>query len=291
VRFRIFSPPPFKSHQVFSLRFPNTYNQNIFQIHSRSLLLNGYHEPFSSNIASIPQPALTAVYHLHTWIMANSTIIPLEVLTLICTHFPRADLKQARLVSRAWNPAAESSLFRNIFLQINIPSFERLQDIPENDHLRKHVKIIHYDVQRISSLPYTFSEWREFEAAHGLNMSPPTRRNFLSQFSEDQLEEYYFAYCSLLSGQEHISKRGLQKTLLTKAIKSFPGSLGAEFVAGPEEVNYCPYGKNEPELSSLDLIRRSVLVRPHCSPNAEVKKSINAFGKAALSHRMKRFSG
>src|SRR5690349_23170920 len=56
----------------------------------------------------------------------NTSTLPQEVVATICALLPRSDLKVVRLVSHAWDEAAQRLLFQTVFLKVNLRSFEKL---------------------------------------------------------------------------------------------------------------------------------------------------------------------
>jgi hypothetical protein len=115
---------------------------------------------------------------------------PSEITCLVCEHLSRPDLRSVCLVGRAFNSAAQRVLFRTVFVKVRLPSFERLWSISEHETLRKYVEVIIYDGMEVDwPEQNTFEGWLPHDAARGLGIGE--RKEFLAQFSEGQLRNYY----------------------------------------------------------------------------------------------------
>jgi hypothetical protein len=209
-------------------------------------------------------------------IMARGFLmLPPEVQTAICTFLSQSDLKNSRLVSRSWDAAAQRPLFHTITLRINLQSFERLQDIARHPRLRKHVRAIEYECNLLELLDddgrqRNFEDWVTHKAVDGLGLGIKARYEFLMQFSVPQLEEYYFNYCRIFYGQEHILRRNNERDMLLGTFNSLPGLLSVHYYTKKYEWYkwwFCEDEDDLPEqellsLSSLSSLEQEVLARP-----------------------------
>lgn len=192
--------------------------------------------------------------------------IPPEILTDIFGLLSRSDLKNVRLVSHVWDDVAQQSLFKTTFLRINNRSFERLRNIAERDKLCEHVRVVCYDGGILSGLAAIaarqgFQDWLQHSAAAGLGMTQEVKKQFLAQFTLEQLENYYSNYCNYLSGQDNnILMQQNEEKLLIEVLQKLPRLLGIRYTvtprAGPEMTARIP------ELRSLSSLAREILAEP-----------------------------
>lgn len=125
--------------------------------------------------------------------------IPPEILSLFCECLDRQDLRNVRLLNRAFDNAARRILFRTIFLKVNLHSFGKLSNISEHETLRHYVEVFIYDGRELEFAEGSaFEEWLHHTAATGIGMLSDTRDEFLARFSQQQLHEYYFNFCRYL---------------------------------------------------------------------------------------------
>jgi hypothetical protein len=148
----------------------------------------------------------------------------------ICALLLPDDLKEVRLVSRAWAKAAEPSLptlFQTVFLHLNLESFEKLQQISRNDKLRKLVKTVVYNGRTLAARE-GFGDWLRWSAGAGLGMLPEARDKFISQISGDELERCYVNFHRRLHGQEYILRHNHEKEMLVDSLKCTELSIVGE---------------------------------------------------------------
>jgi hypothetical protein len=172
------------------------------------------------------------------------------------------DLKEVRLVSRAWAKAAEPSLptlFQTVFLHLNLESFEKLQQISRNDKLRKLVKTVVYNGRTLAARE-GFGDWLRWSAGAGLGMLPEARDKFISQISGDELERCYVNFHRRLHGQEYILRHNHEKEMLVDSLKRLPHLSGIEYVnPGPADTGL---SFTIPPLDSLCERAREILGEP-----------------------------
>ncbi|KFZ17825.1 hypothetical protein V501_01534 [Pseudogymnoascus sp. VKM F-4519 (FW-2642)] len=123
--------------------------------------------------------------------------IPPEILSSFCECLERPDLRNVRLLNRAFDNAARRILFRTIFLKVNLHSFWKLAKISEHETLRQYVEIFIYDGRELELAEGSgFEEWLHDTAATGMGIiTDKKREEFLARFSQQQLHEYYFNFC------------------------------------------------------------------------------------------------
>jgi hypothetical protein len=120
---------------------------------------------------------------------------PPEIISLICEHLSRPDLRSIRLVGRDFNSAAQRVLFRTVFVKLRLPSFERLWSVSEHKTLRRYVEVIIYDGREVEWPELnTFEGWLRHDAARGLGLHHK-QDEFLARFSDGELRNYYSGFC------------------------------------------------------------------------------------------------
>ncbi|KID81470.1 F-box domain, Skp2-like protein [Metarhizium guizhouense ARSEF 977] len=188
--------------------------------------------------------------------------LPPETLQMICTLLPRADLKNLRLLSRAWDETPLPALLRTVYLRVHLQSFENLQDISRSEKLQKYVRYISYDGRTLGTYPFRqdVEEWMEHCACRGLGMFNTTKVKFLEQFTPTQLEKYYQSYQQYLFMQEHMLRRDYEKIMLRDALQNLPTLLGVEYVV-PTFQDELEYEKAR-SLTSLSAVAQKILAEP-----------------------------
>ncbi|ELR10084.1 hypothetical protein VC83_07588 [Pseudogymnoascus destructans] len=150
--------------------------------------------------------------------------IPPEILSLFCECLDQQDLRNVRLLNRAFDNAARRILFRTIFLKVNLHSFGKLSNISEHETLRHYVEVFIYDGRELEFAEGSaFEEWLHHTAATGIGMLSDTRDKFLARFSQQQLHEYYFNFCRYVRlVQGPILQGDNEIKWLLKAMRRFP---------------------------------------------------------------------
>ncbi|KAL5326411.1 hypothetical protein ACEPPN_004096 [Leptodophora sp. 'Broadleaf-Isolate-01'] len=108
--------------------------------------------------------------------------LPPEILTAICSHLPRPQLKNVRLTSKTFNSIASAFLFRIAYLSVGIKSFRNLQSIAHHPSLCQHVRVISYDPWRMKNTSKAvvaesngsidmFEAWKLYDLERGLRRS------------------------------------------------------------------------------------------------------------------------
>lgn len=109
-----------------------------------------------------------------------------EVRRKICELLSRSDLKRARLVSRSWAESALPPLLETVFLQTDLESFEKLQEISQDTKLLRHVTKVVYDGRTLDSRAAGggFQHWLQFTAGTGLGLLPKARDQLSLQLDD-----------------------------------------------------------------------------------------------------------
>jgi hypothetical protein len=153
---------------------------------------------------------------------------PPEVLANICEYLPRRDLKCFRFLLRNSRIAAERFLFRDLYVQFNLKSLERLESIALHPYFGKYVRSIDYDVRRVS--PYAVGKgvayWRRHNALKGMNIRGDGRGRFLSRLEPAMLENFYGAYIEYVSGIDYLMRGNHERKMLLEATSKFPALEG-----------------------------------------------------------------
>ncbi|KFY80511.1 hypothetical protein V499_00635 [Pseudogymnoascus sp. VKM F-103] len=136
----------------------------------------------------------------------------------------RPDLRNVRLLHRAFDNAARRILFRTIFLKVNLHSFGKLSKISEHETLRHYVEVFIYDGRELEFAEGSgYEEWLHHTAAGGIGIPTDKRDKFLARFSQQQLHEYYFNFCRYVRlVQGPILQGDNEIKWLLKAIRRFP---------------------------------------------------------------------
>jgi hypothetical protein len=155
--------------------------------------------------------------------------LPVEVIDEFCRYLSRDDLRNFALVYKDARPGAHRALFRDVFVKINLDSFDKLRSISEEQTLSRYVRKLEYDARIIESGEdddITFENWMEYVAGTGLGVimdrSKATKRFFLDFICDNKLQEHFRAYCRYLHGQNFLRRGKLTKHLLVSALTTFP---------------------------------------------------------------------
>ncbi|KAH7417689.1 hypothetical protein BKA64DRAFT_306036 [Cadophora sp. MPI-SDFR-AT-0126] len=156
--------------------------------------------------------------------------LPPEILTAICSHLPRRDLKSARLSSKRLNSIASRFLFRITFLKVGINSFRKLEHIANDPVLSNYVRVISYD-------PYTmkntsarvaaetagpvdmFELWKMYDLERGLRKS---------KLSEKQLRPYFDTWYARVVDLEALTP-SVEFNLLINIMSKLPMLHGLQY--------------------------------------------------------------
>jgi hypothetical protein len=184
---------------------------------------------------------------------------PREITGLICEHLSRPDLRSVRLVSRAFNSAAARVLFRTVFVKVRLPSFERLWSISEHETLRRYVEGIIYDGVEVAwPEQNTFEGWLPHHAARGLGIA--TRKEFLAQFSEGQLRDYYSKFCHYMRFiQGPVLQGESDARWLREAARKFPRLSTVEYAE--TEIGF-KNGRELKPMSTFSPLAQQILAEP-----------------------------
>jgi hypothetical protein len=154
--------------------------------------------------------------------------LPPEVLANICEYLPRRGLKAFRLLLRNTRTAAERFLFRDLYVQFNLRSLERLESVALHPYFGKYVRSIDYDVRRVS--PYAVGKgvayWRRHNALRGMNIGGDGRERFLARLEPAKLEKIYGAYIEYVSGIDYLMRGNHERKMLFEAVSRFPALEG-----------------------------------------------------------------
>jgi hypothetical protein len=155
-------------------------------------------------------------------------ILPPEVLANICEYLPRRDLKSFRFLLRNTRTPTERFLFRDLFVQFNLKSLERLENISVHPYFGKYVRSIDYDVRRVGcgSVGKGVQYWLGHNALKGMKIAPYERERCLASLQISRLEKYYAAYVAYCSGIEYLMRGDHEKKRLLSAISKFPALQG-----------------------------------------------------------------
>jgi len=149
--------------------------------------------------------------------------LPAEVMTTICSHLSREDLRKARL-----NYSTKSVLFRTIFLKINVQSHKRLLCIAKRNSLKKHIRRIEYDSSVLDGIIAirNFGLWLEYGEANGLGFSDAQSKHFLAQFfSQVSLKNNIRGYPRWPFGQQHVPRHRNESKMLVQSLRHFLGLI------------------------------------------------------------------
>ena len=156
---------------------------------------------------------------------ASALPVPQEILQLICKNLDRSDLRNARLACKGLNDAAEISLFRYIYLRMNMDSFCRLRMIVSTPHLAKTVKGIIYSEQlvRDPNEHVDFDRWRRDHFGQGFSVSRAKVSDNLSKScTTADLHHYYSSWCAHLHSQRLMQKFDIEEMDLEDAFSKLP---------------------------------------------------------------------
>lgn len=191
--------------------------------------------------------------------------IPQEILQMICKSMDRSDLKNARLVCKELNNAAEIPLFHHIYLRRNMDSFCRLRMIVSTPYLAKLVKGIVYSGQMVpgSDEHMDIDTWRHSLFGQSLDSClEEASRELLESCTRDDIDRYYSNWCAHLHSQRLMQRYDIEGRDLEYAFSKLPqleeicfGSDDGDqrFIELTEPEQFCSLGREmfvEPDLFS-----------------------------------------
>ena len=188
--------------------------------------------------------------------------IPPEIVSSFCECLDRPDLRNVRLLNRGFDNAARRMLFRTIILKVNLYSFDKLSKISEHETLRHYVEVFIYDGRELKLAGgSSFEEWLHDTAATGLGIiTDEKRKEFLAQFSQEQLHEYYFNFCRYVRlVQGPILQGGNEIKCLLKAIRRFPRLSVVEYAENEQSLEE---GRELQPMSLFSPLAQKTLAEP-----------------------------
>ncbi|KAH7361042.1 hypothetical protein BKA65DRAFT_197328 [Rhexocercosporidium sp. MPI-PUGE-AT-0058] len=156
--------------------------------------------------------------------------LPPEILTAICSHLPRQQLKNVRLTSKNFNPIASAFLFRIAYLRVGIESFRHLQSIANDTSLCHHVRVISYDPWRMKNTSKLvvemsngsidmFEAWKVYDLERGLR---------LSKLPEERLRPMFENWLARVADLEALSS-SLELEMLIDIMSKLPMLNGLQY--------------------------------------------------------------
>jgi len=158
--------------------------------------------------------------------------IPQELVDSIIKLLSRADLKNSRFISRAWNSDyARRCLFKTIILRPNILSYNKLRAILRVKAYRKYIEYIIYDLRTLKLNPGDegLTRWKENIAGTGLGLQRRAITELVQQCSLDQVEMCHRNYCQYIDGQESIQNFEDEHRILGTVRDVLPNLKGLEY--------------------------------------------------------------
>jgi len=167
-----------------------TVNLNWKRLERLQVFHSSWSAPIGTSI--LREPSLQRREHWTTCHNPSSTHVydssitmnklPPEVLANICQHLPPRDLKSFRLLLWNTRTAAERFLFRDLYVQFNLKSLERLENIALHAYFGKYVKSIDYDIRMVTSdsVGKGARYWLGRHALKGLNIDDREREREVS---------------------------------------------------------------------------------------------------------------
>lgn len=194
---------------------------------------------------------------------SNMNSFPMEILTIICTSrsISRSDLRNLRLVSKAWNSAAQPVLFGTVFLKINLLSFARASKISQHEIFRKYVRILIYNVVLLpQSFGISFKSWLKRCAGYGFHGGRAERKKLLAERSKRQLKKHFNNYNKSIRGQDHILNN--EQSILLEIFRQLPGLSTLEHTCEVSS-NVMTLGQKGPLFNSIKCpTARLILAAP-----------------------------
>jgi hypothetical protein len=193
--------------------------------------------------------------------MAQSIIhFPPEVMDLVCEYLPRPGLRVLRTASKSVQLGAERVLFRTIYLQFNLTSFERLQKITDHPRICRFVRFLDYDGRQVDpdSIGEGVEKWVQLNAGCGMGLWGGRKEKFMEQFNAEDLKGFYISYLKYSSGQEFLLQDGNARRLLSNNIAKLPGLQGVRYSA----TSIYKHRKNIPLFQELSPIAQWILQEP-----------------------------
>ncbi|KAG4431350.1 hypothetical protein IFR05_013164 [Cadophora sp. M221] len=156
--------------------------------------------------------------------------LPPEILTAICSHLPRPQLKNVRLTSKTFNLIASAFLFRIAYLSVGIKSFRNLQSIADDPSLCQHVRVISYDPWRMKNTSKSvvaesngslnmFEAWKLYDLERGLRRS---------KLSDERLRPLFENWLARVTDVEALSSE-LEFEMLTDIMSKLPMLQGLQY--------------------------------------------------------------
>lgn len=166
--------------------------------------------------------------------------LPPEVIAEFCRYFSRDDLRNFALSCKDARPHAHRALFHDIFVKIDLDSFDKLRCISEDETLSKYVRKLEYDGRVVSKDAFTYEDWFLDHAATGLGMdqcySEEDKKSFLNSIPPERFQVYYQEYRRYVYGQDFLRKGKLTKHLLLSAFTKLPCLSSIVYTANETEI-------------------------------------------------------